>query len=204
MKQLKLVAAGISIVVAAFAATSAQAAVMFQSAVYNNIANPAVNAWCSSCGGSYKVFDQFTLGSAGDIGAVDFAIQSNYGSNWNIQLQIWAADRATQLYNHVFGSADYTIAYAGNNVNKMTVDLAGFNLNAGTYWMSWYDGANMGVPGYNNAGGVLYQDPNNPHSGQSAAFRISGNEVPEPGSLALFGIAALLGVAAKRRKKAAV
>ena len=68
--------AGVAVAAAALTA-AAPAATLYQS-LPDLTVNPVQNAYCSSCGGEYRVFDGFSLGSASVLNSVTFAVQSNY------------------------------------------------------------------------------------------------------------------------------
>ena len=189
----------------AIVATSAQANIAYTSPDFSNAANPVTNAWCSSCGSSYSVSDVFTLGANGTLTGVDFAVQSSYGSNWNIQLGVWDMSLSTQYFGITLAPADYSIAQLGNDVAMISASFAGPSLAAGSYRMSWYDPVNLGVPGY-ALGTSLIQTQGSTHNGleQGAAFQVYSMTaaVPEPETYALM-LAGLVAVGAVVRRRSA-
>jgi hypothetical protein len=83
--------------------------------------------------------------------------------------------------SRVFDIFQLSTQFVGNTA-MVTADLTGFQLNPGTYQISFY-GPNLGVAGFTNAGGALKQfnldnisvtSPSN----LSAGFRLEGTDPP--------------------------
>lgn len=103
---------------------------------FANAAHPGVNAWCSSCGGSFAVSDIFTLTTDSTLSGASFAVPSNYGSDWNIQIGVWDTALSTTYCGITLAPADYTIAQLGNRVAMNSASFAGSELTAASYRMS--------------------------------------------------------------------
>ena len=146
MIMIKKLAAAVLIAVSAVPAS--YAGIVYTSPDFSNASNPVVNAWCSSCGGSWEVSDVFTLSSAATISGADFAIQASYGSNWNIDIGIWDTALSSQIFSVTMLDGSYTVNALGNDVAMVSASFAVPELAACSYRMCWYDGTSMGVPGY--------------------------------------------------------
>lgn len=187
----------------AVVATSAQADIGYTSPDFANAANPVSNAWCSSCGGNWSVSDIFTLAMNATLSGADFAVQASYGSNWHIEVSVWDTALATQYFG-TLTPADYTVAELGNDVAMISASFADPDLAAGSYRMSWYDAANMGVPGYANGTILLQVQGGDQYArDQGAAFQVNTvGAVPEPETCALM-LAGLFAVGAVARRRSA-
>ena len=184
-------------------ALPADAKIIFQSIPDLTLA-PA-NSWCSSCGGSYRVFDSFTLNSASTIGSVTFAVQSNYGFAAPIDVSFWTnvgGTPQTKISSQVYAPTSFISSVATGYYTKVVTVSYAQSFAAGTYSIGFYNRTALGVGGYSGGGGQLYQQGIGFHIGQSAAFSLGNvsDSVPEPATWVLMlGGFGLVGAAARGR-----
>ncbi|MBX3484924.1 PEPxxWA-CTERM sorting domain-containing protein [Phenylobacterium sp.] len=191
MVSFKGAVAGAVLALSAFA-TSASADTLFQSIPDLTVA-PDTNAWCSSCDGSYRVFDEFSVAADSTAETLTFAVQSDYNYPTDVSVFIYAGGTSdapgSQIYSSIFAPGDWLSAVnTAFNTTLVTVNLGAVALNAGTtYVLSYYSPVNLGAPSYGQGSGRLYQADAGAIDGQSLAFAFNGNTggVPEPGVWAL-------------------
>lgn len=196
-------------------ATSAPAAVIFQSIPSLDAAPAAF--WCSSCAlgvepNTHRVFDTFTIGSATPVAQLSFV----YG-NWpsypaqlgDFSVSIWSLSGGlpdTQLFSQDFTLAQATFTNTSNPdwfTGIATVNLTGLNLSAGTYDISIYSNTYGPLAAFTGGSGLLYQQGIGFHPGQSLGFTLIDTvaAVPEPSTWAmmLLGFAGIAFVAYRRK-----
>lgn len=186
---------------------AAVAAPVFQS-VANMTDSNLTAQWCSSCGGSYRIFDQFSLGSSENITGFAVSVYSP-PPYWptDINFSIWTVAGnlpGVALFSQNLAAANFTTSMIGTfNLLATTGDVTGLTLGAGTYFASFYNPINLGIPGYLGGGGNLYQQGIGHHPGTSAGFILfnGGNSVPEPSTILLSGLALVALRAAKQLRK---
>ncbi|MGH7023263.1 MAG: PEP-CTERM sorting domain-containing protein [Caulobacteraceae bacterium] len=179
----------------------AQAGVVFQS-IPSLAADPVSNAWCSSCGGYYKVYDAFTLSSPANLTGLLFDVQTAGATDVDVSIYTGTpSSPGSVLYDNTFAPSSFTSVTNTPYVTSIIgVALPGISLAAGSYVISFYNPSQLGIPGYSGGSGLLYQAGIGPHAGESAGFALSS--VPEPSiwALMLTGFAGL-GAAIRARRK---
>jgi hypothetical protein len=196
--------AAAAFVLAGFSLT-ASADVVFQSV--NNLSDTSklTTPWCSGCGSSYRIFDQFSLTEHESINGFSVTLYSPapfWGSGLNFS--VWSVGvgdlPGAQLFGQSLSNADFTTkSIRSDALIATTGKVTGLELDAGEYFVSFYN-PNLGVWGYNDGGGDLYQQGIGHRTGTSAGFTLSAaaNQVPEPAGLALFAVAMACAVSVRR------
>jgi hypothetical protein len=205
-----LMAAAVSLVASA-AAGAASAAVVWSS-VPDLTVTPSVDAWCSSCGGSYEPLDQFNLAAPAQITGFDLVALNAYGYNavQPITFDVYNADHSALVFSEIVIPS--FVQATGRDDAIVTASVSGLDLGSGTYWAS-FRAFTFGVPGFSNGGNGSLIDTT-PGTGVES-FQLGGNTgyqllgvagaVPEPSTWAvmLFGFGGL-GAAIRMRRRGAM
>ncbi|MGZ5739386.1 MAG: hypothetical protein ACXWIS_26180 [Burkholderiales bacterium] len=209
-----------AIMVIVGSAGAARADILYQS-VPNLAAPPTApyQYYCSSCAGiNYRVYDTFTLaGGISIFSSITFGLFKPLYPG-NVEITIWDVSpfNPIPVFDRTFTPAQLSAEFAGNTA-MVTADLTGFQLNPGTYQISFY-GSNLAVAAFTNPAGALKQfnldniSVASP-SGLSAGFILEGTDppwpAPVPGPIAGAGLPGMLMASAgvlgwwRRRKKSA-
>lgn len=165
-------------------------------------------AWCSSCSGTYEVFDEFTLSTSALVGAVDVRIADWAGTNWTVRVDIATNDNWTSpFFTQTFAPGNYSAADPhGDDTLTLTFDLSDVFLLAGAYELGFYGLPTMGFPGYSGGPGQQVQVASfgTFERGTSGDFTVYGvTAVPDSGSLLLIeiGVFSVLAILASRERR---
>jgi hypothetical protein len=179
-------------------AQATRADVLYQS-VPDLTATPS-GYYCSSCASGYsRVYDIFTLtGGISNFSSITFDLYKPFYPG-NVEITFWDVHQPSNpIFDRTFTPAQLSAQFVGNTA-MVTADLTGFQLNPGTYQISFYS-SNLGVAAFSDPGGELKQFNVNAvvtsPSGLSAGFILAGTDPPllaaVPGPIAGAGLPGLL------------
>lgn len=154
------------------------------------------SAWCTACGLSYRVWDQFDLAEDSTITQIQARLYLNPATMGNpIEYSIWDTTRTTQLFSQSFAQGDLSVVNLGDPANDISADMTGLNLAAGSYALSIYHArSGQDFAWYQTevtVQGRSFQTDGGGGTNKDMAFRIIGTAIPEPTSLTLFALGLL-------------
>jgi hypothetical protein len=169
--------------------------------------------WCTSCFGSFRVWDVFDLASNSAVTQIDARVYLDSGTfSAPLEFSVWDTTRSVQYFSQSFAAEDLSITPLGHPAFDISAGMTGLNLPAGSYALSlyyfvpseqfaWYS-TNVTVHGRSvqtfDAAGTIISGGGN---ARDMAFRIIGERVPEPsaGLLAAIAVSAV-GLRTNRRR----
>jgi hypothetical protein len=140
--------------------------------------------YCSLCAAlSYdRVYDIFTLaGGASIFSSITFDLYKPFYPG-NVEITFWDVHNPfNPIFDRTFTPAQLSAQFVGNTA-MVTADLTGFQLNPGTYQISFYSSSNLGVAAFSNPNGLLKQFDSSGFvtspGGLSAGFILAGIDPP--------------------------
>ena len=120
----------------ALTAAPAQAATIYQS-ISDLSAFPAQYGWCSTCDGSFAVYDGFSLSAGASINQIDFNVLSTYNFPSPVTIQIFKANAGqagSEIFGQTYAPTSFTtgispflnvVDHGTNYTSTVSVDLAG-------------------------------------------------------------------------------
>ncbi len=215
---------------AALGSHQAAAATLYQS-VADLTAAPAVNAWCSDCGGMYgeDMGQQFTLTHSSLAQSLTFVVSNSPAYAWQVPVTISifhdaGGSTGASVFSQTYAPSQFVSdANTGNGTDIVSVNLgSGVNMAAGNFVVFLYNVDTLGIPGFNGgsgqgvftfgvSGGVTtgtaYSPINAFPVGHDLGVELTGtiSPVPVPAALPLLG-ASLIGLGGLgwwRQRKAA-
>jgi hypothetical protein len=190
-----------AVVAIAGSAQAARADVLYQSVPDLSAAS---QYYCSSCAavGYNRVYDIFTLsGGVSIFSSITLDVYKPFFPG-NVEITVWDVHQPfNPLFDRTFTPAQLSAQFVGNTA-MVTADLTGFQLNPGTYQISFYSSSNLGIAAFSNPNGMLKQFNSNAvvtsPSGLSTGFRLEGTDppldgaAPVPGPVAGAGLPSLI------------
>jgi hypothetical protein len=166
--------------------------------------NTPTGGWCSSCQGSYRVWDQFDLTSNSTITEIQARLHF-VSLNNSIEYSIWDPTRTTQYFAQSIAPGDLSIS--GTPVHsefyEVAAEITGLVLPLGTYALSIYYVHPTTFLGWVETETVVhgrsFQSDGGFGSNKDMVFRIIGTAVPEPSGIAPFAIGLAATMLRRRR-----
>lgn len=207
-----------AVITGLFMATTAamsHASVLFQH-VYSAVGDTSTDVVCSSCGGSYRVWDRFTFGADAHVTEIDARLY--FSAPQSVNYSVWDVTRSVQLFGQTFAYADLDLEPLPYSDTDRFYDVRvfplGLDLLAGSYYLSIFSQA--GTLGWsqvlNTVDGNSFQLFGSGGTNRDNAFRIIGyaqdvpgsgaGSIPEPASVALVALG-LFGLGVVRRRQPA-